>query len=409
MTASDPAEILATLRAAVEGHAELPQGASALRLRVRLQPAGGPGAKVMPPTYSGPQGPVYVTEDRVVDGEVLPCVSLDSVASQANRLELALSQEIEDGRVRIPTVWVDQAEFGVHSALDFSHRCFDAWVEDALLGETRFGDTDLWVDIAGAQRRSLGALMARSPSAILFGCWASRVKNPQGSARLARILSSEIVAVGSHPGQRAASKIDIHPVSRGVDVYEAGEGQGRITLNPEHAAREKDKPKPFPGTQPGRPSSAGYGNVAPSVATHGGISMRYGLQIATVSLPALRECRFPDDGDRRVERDVAGRLMLAALALRLLALQVERGYDLRSGCLLIPAEEPTVELLDRVGGVAATWALAEAPTQAVLAGAIDVGRGEGISWDGEEVSLKASPAQLQLLRQSLVQAPAEES
>jgi len=38
------------------------RGAAALRLRCRLQPVAGLGGKVMPPTYSGSQGPIYIEE-----------------------------------------------------------------------------------------------------------------------------------------------------------------------------------------------------------------------------------------------------------------------------------------------------------------------------------------------------------
>jgi hypothetical protein len=61
--------------------------AIAVRCVNDLDPAGGPGDKVFPPTY---EGAVYARETRVIDGERLPCVLLDSVQSQANRLEMAL-------------------------------------------------------------------------------------------------------------------------------------------------------------------------------------------------------------------------------------------------------------------------------------------------------------------------------
>lgn len=85
------------LRAAVEGTA------AAFRCRRRLQPAGGTGDKGFPPTYAGA---VYAVEERRVrdaDGaeSVVPCVLLDSVQSQANRMEEAL-QEAVDAGVRTP-------------------------------------------------------------------------------------------------------------------------------------------------------------------------------------------------------------------------------------------------------------------------------------------------------------------
>ena len=78
------------LRQAMDG------GANYLRVKTRLQPADGPGGKVYPPTYAGPEGSArneearYHIEERRLDGEVIMAAVLDSVPSQANRAEEAL-------------------------------------------------------------------------------------------------------------------------------------------------------------------------------------------------------------------------------------------------------------------------------------------------------------------------------
>lgn len=407
---TDGETIFRALEGAVGGEGDATaRGASALRIRCELQPAGGPGTKVMPPTYAGPNGPVYIEEERRLGADPEPCVSLDSVASQANRLEATLSEEVATKRLSLPTIWVDQREFGVNSALDFSHRVFDAWVEDAEWNGERFGDSNLGQQLARSKRRNLTHLMTHSPSSILLGCWASRMKDPQGAARLPRIVSSEIIAVGALDGTRAAGRIDLHNVSSGISVYRAE--RTRITIDEGQAMVEKGKPVRYPGKrgEQGRPSAAGYGNVTPSLAQHGGITMKLGLQITTVSLPGLRECRFPQEPPTGHERNVAGRLMLAALALRMLALQVEYGYDLRSGCLLVPAAEPTVELVDRVGKATASWPIVGAPTEELLERAVEEGVSHGFDWSREPLQLTASEAQLELLRQSLAERSEEEA
>ncbi len=381
-----------------------PSWAGAIRLRVRMQPAGGPGTKVMPPTYAPERSgepPVYVEETRRIGGEARRCVSLDSVASQANRAEAALVDEIALANAHVPTIWVDQGEFGIHSALEFSHRTYDAWIEDAVLDGERFGDTDRWAQLASSKRRDLTALMRHSPVSILLGGWAARVKNPRSAARLPRILTSEIVAVGAEKGARPKSKRDIHDVSAGLVLYRAGEdSRERVVLDPEQAARtDAGKEELFAD---GRPSSAGYGSVTPSLADHGGITMDYGLQIATISLPAIRECRFPAGGKHDDARNAAGRLMLLALGLHLLALQVERGYDLRSDCLLMPEDEPAFESIDRLGKPVETWTAIETDTAGLLEAAIEQGAEHGLDWADGDVWLKASDVQLALLRGSLV-------
>src|SRR5690606_27100420 len=134
---------------------------------------------------------------------------------------------------------------------------------------------------------------------------------------------------------------------------------------------------------------------------------RYALQIATISLPAIRECRFPVDGERDHARDIAGRALLLALALRMLALQVERGYDLRSGCLLVPEEEPTFELLDPVAATKESWPVLGMDTASLLEAAIAEARKAGLRWQTPGLQLKASDVQLALLERSLAESPAE--
>lgn len=134
--------------------------AAALRCRTRLQPAGGAGDKVFPPTYAGA---VYAIEhrrvpikndDRADSFETVPCVLLDSVQSQANRMEEALQSALDDGRVRIPVVNVDFSSFypglerdeslrlpdaiGVVTSLQLPHRIADAILRESLIGGTAF-------------------------------------------------------------------------------------------------------------------------------------------------------------------------------------------------------------------------------------------------------------------------------
>lgn len=410
MTGTTGDELLENLQAALGGEGpEAAQHAAALRLRVRLQPAGGSGSKVMPPTYAGTdeggqQRASYVTEERVIGSEQKACILLDSVASQANRMEEALEEELDAGQgSAVPRVFVDQGEWGRHSALAFPHRVFDAHIEDALLDGDRFGKSEIFKALATASRKRALPLMERFPVGLVLGVWASRSKHPQGATRIARLLTSELIAVGAREGSRIASRIDPHPISNEIEVFEA-EGS-RITLDASEARTEKGEPVKFKGEgKAGRPSQAGYGNVAPSLAAHGGVTMEYGLQISTFSLAGARECRFSQDGTPDPERDVVGRVMLVALGVRLLGLLLERGYDLRSGCLLVPEEDPQLELVGRLGDVPVSWSLTEIDTRTLLAAAARNGRETGFEWDREPLVLKASPQQLALLGASQLKA-----
>src|SRR6266478_6833599 len=90
---------------------EAVSSAAAFRSRTRLQPAGGEGDKVFPPTYAGA---VYAREERQINGGKVPCVLLDSVQAQANRLEEALQRALDTGMLRgVPVLNVDFTGLGL--------------------------------------------------------------------------------------------------------------------------------------------------------------------------------------------------------------------------------------------------------------------------------------------------------
>ena len=102
--------------------------AAAFRLVQKLQAAGGSAAKVYPPTYSGG---VYAWEmRRISKDEVLPTVILDSVQSQANRMEQALLEAHRSGALKLPLLQADFSEefpdIGMITTLDAPHRIADA-------------------------------------------------------------------------------------------------------------------------------------------------------------------------------------------------------------------------------------------------------------------------------------------
>src|SRR5207249_155283 len=77
---------------------------AAIRFYAKLQPAAGPGDKVFPPTYVGGQ---YALERRVdKDGVGKTVVLLDSVQSQANRMEQALLAAHRAQRITLPMISV---------------------------------------------------------------------------------------------------------------------------------------------------------------------------------------------------------------------------------------------------------------------------------------------------------------
>lgn len=84
---------LATIQDAIKG------STAAFRVITDLFPVGGDGDKVFPPTY---EGSVYADETRIINGQAEKCVLLDSVQSQANRLELCLLEGHRSGELKFP-------------------------------------------------------------------------------------------------------------------------------------------------------------------------------------------------------------------------------------------------------------------------------------------------------------------
>src|SRR2546429_2831802 len=83
---------------------------AAIRRKHLLQPVGGKGDKIFPPTYPEERrgaGPRHVFERRRIDGGELWCVLLDSVQSQANRLEESLLAAARESAIALPYVTVD--------------------------------------------------------------------------------------------------------------------------------------------------------------------------------------------------------------------------------------------------------------------------------------------------------------
>ncbi len=250
------------LKAAVSGTA------AAFRCRSRLQPAGGEGDKVFPPTYAGA---VYAIEDRRVkvkrdDGkegfETVRCVLLDSVQSQANRMEEALQNAVDAGRIRIPVIEVDFGEGNKSlqrpidskiTSLTVPHRLADAILRDSVLpnGEQvqeadrgkRFEESSYARRWAGASVANATSLFELCPTALIFGLWGSP-KNPGGlGAKFERALVSGIVGVNANFGKRTGSRIDPLGIARNAGpLYRTP--SGGWTLDPNSAVEQLDKGKP---------------------------------------------------------------------------------------------------------------------------------------------------------------------
>lgn len=346
---------LQALKNAVAGHA------AALRCVTEYQPAGGVGDKVFPPTYEGGK---YAVEKRVVEGGVIvDCVLLDSVQSQANRMELALldawrTTDASGKRlIELPVVSVRfdaerLAKKFVVTSLDAPHRVADAILRDSLLGGVMFRKSEKGRVLDVADVSNATGLFGLCPTALVFGLWDST--GPRGGlgAKFQRALVSEMTGYRAQDGVKTSSRIDPAEIRLGAGtIYERAaknESAPDWTLDAELAAKEKSQAKKL--GKDGKPSEANHGNVTPGVAS-GGFTISDAKQTTVLSLATLRRLRFPLNGgpDTQPEVDRAARTVLAALALLGATLAREQGADLRSRCQLFPTQAFFWELLGKPG------------------------------------------------------------
>lgn len=391
---------LQTLQSAVAG------SAAAFRARTRLQPAGGVGDKAFPPTYAGA---VYATEERRVlqpDGSLLtiPCVLMDSVQSQANRLEDALQQAIDSGRFGncpIPLIEVDFSglelldEIGRITSLQAPHRAADAILRDSMLDGVPFRKSEVGSKLDYAGLNNATPLYEICPTALIFGLWDST--GPKGGlgAKFQRALVSEIVGINAQSGAKTGSRIDPLQIRAAAKVLKSKDGYSL-------ARDEKQKGAVSP-------SEVNHGNIPPDVDREtGGVTIDYAEQTTVLSLPALRRLRFPINGTAPdPEVDAAGRTVLAALALAASALAAENGYDLRSRCLLWPEEELRWELLERPGADPSILSIDSDSAIRTLAEAVVAADNAGLSWRKEPLVLTPAPQLVALLQRSQEIAAAE--
>jgi CRISPR-associated protein Csb1 len=402
-----------TLAAAVAGTAV------GLRARTGLEPLGGPGDKVFPPTYDVPNTalPKYAVEQRRVDGQSVQCVVLDSVAAQANGMEEALLDAVRDEELELPLISVDFRDMdGVAgldriSSLDASHRVFDALLRDSLCGEVMFRMSEVGRAITEATPRNAAALYRYNPATLLFGGWDSTGPKGGKGAKYERAITSEIVALGIDLGNKTASRIDAAGIElKAGTVYEAADqSRGEWTLDPTEAIQEKGKPKVITGREgkPGRPSQVNHGNVTPSIDGRAGGVTADRIEATTVlSFAALRKLRFPIDtegallpDDRRRPAEDAARTALAALGVAAAVLAFDGGLDLRSRCVLVPIDDLEFELLERAGK-GERYQLDRRTALNLVEEATRHAADLGLAWEPQEVVLRPTNRLVDLIRRS---------
>ncbi len=344
------------------------EDAVAIRGRATLLPAGGPGDKVFPPTHSvddrnKERGAKYAFEDRRIDGNDVKCVLLDSVQSQANRMEEALQMLWAEQRIALPVITVDLSgcapEVGLVTSLTAPHRIADALLRDSLVdGKTLFRMSEVGRSFTDATPKNAAPLFNVCPTSLVFGLWDST--GPKGGlgSKFARALVSEIVGVGARFGVKTSSRIDPTGIINAAGpIFEAKETapDGTRMWTPFVLEAQPVKPDKPPKDEKdteavvkwksknaskdhGKPTAINHSNIPPSIdALAGGVTIDYAIHTVVLSIAALRKLHLK-------EGFIEARVVLAALGLIAVLAAEDRGHDLRSRCLLVPKPGESLRL-----------------------------------------------------------------
>jgi CRISPR-associated protein Csb1 len=396
---------LKTLKNAVAGEY------AAIRRVTRMEAL---GEKIFPPTYEGGE---YATEQRNVLNpedktvQTVETVLLDSVQSQANRMELALLRAYDSGRLKMPLLAVNFAgdgsdpilsEIGRLTALEAPHRMCDAIFRDALYEGQPFRTVGPGERLNAAKPANATAVFELCPTALIFGFWDST--GPRGGlgAKVQRALVSEIVGYRTtKDGKRPASRIDPLGIADNVDIYAKQGGGWTCKLDEAQTGADGQPVK-------SKLTKTNHGNVTPSlihedketkkwVLNHGGVTVAYAEQQTVFSLAALRRLRFPLNGAIEPETDLAARTVLAALGLAAVCFLDEDGYDLRSRCLL-DGKPGAMAFVGR--GEVQEFGLDAGASAGLLAEAVAEAKGLGLPWPEEPLVLTPFPALCDLIVKS---------
>lgn len=282
-------------------------GLVALTFRQKLDSVEDPGVPVFPPTYPAPErGPhrfgTPYTVNETKEGTRI--CDLDSVQSQANRMETAFTSDLAD---LVPQHMVQAGNHRV-ALTELPHRIADASIRATdLAGNIHDG----MLAISAGNPVPLATI---APTSLIYGVWDSR----DTQVKLPRAVRSEIRAYDVSVFTRSAQFTGAFP-REGLGIDDR-----TWSKKGEHGA-------------------AGVGFApTPSIDAHGGILVHGEIiHTASVLLNVLRKCRTPDGSD--VLPNYLLGLTLGGLLIG------GRDYNLRSGCCLVPAAPAEWQAVDRNG------------------------------------------------------------
>ncbi|PCC68197.1 CRISPR-associated protein Csb1 [Nannocystis exedens] len=273
-----------------------PKGPVALAMKEHLVPVEGEGGVFFPPTYAE----IGYNIDTLGDGTKV--VTVDSVGSQANRMEPIFKAGSGDDVLArlVPQVQLDLGDGRAVSLLEVGHRLGDAIIRSSKLKEEARAAFDLF------QRSGDATAIAKlAPTSLVFGVWDSRGKH----AKLPRVVQSVIRA------------FDVDMIQRSAQYFPPLDYAALEVFSDDEKVKSEKNPK-SPVAQ--------RGFVAvPATKLPGGVIARGPIvRDVTINLVALRRLRGSAQDSGELRRYILG-LCLAA------ATEPPDGF-LRQGCLLTP-------------------------------------------------------------------------
>ncbi|WP_233508095.1 type I-G CRISPR-associated RAMP protein Csb1/Cas7g [Spongiactinospora gelatinilytica] len=302
---------------------------TALVVKALYQPVGGAGNGLMPPTFPVDKNErdltkKYLVGERLVDGERQVTVTVDQEQSQANRVEEALRDARDGGRIELPAFEMRLAtahgEVRITS-FDAPHRYADAYWRDSTIGGVAFDKSEVGRRLRSVSAADARPLFEREPASLIYGAWDSHRKGRW--PKFARLYTAIMYGLDPVFGVRRGGRLDPVNLTGAIDDKNKAEnGWGYIAEGTKKAGQKL--------------SEIGHGNIAPNPVP-GGVSVREVRRVASVSLAGLERLRF---GDAPAEAATSARATLLALALAGDRLAFARpSVWLRSGCDLAQASE----------------------------------------------------------------------
>jgi CRISPR-associated protein Csb1 len=279
-------------------------GPAALVLKEYLMPVEGPDGVLFPPTYAsgdGFPGGYNIDTDPATGKNV---ALIDSVGSQANRIEPIFKEE--NYRHLVPQIVVQAGSKEVN-LLEAGHRAGDALVRCSSLQKKL---QDAFVAVLKGDATPLAKI---APTSLVFGVWDSR----DTQAKLPRVIASTIRAY------------DVRKLTRSAQYNPAAEYVTDKLLDEPADAKTKDAY-----------AERGFVHV-PATGSHGGVIADGGvLRTATLGLAALRLLQAGKD------KQATLKLRRYILGLSLVAFTYLPSGYLRQGCLLVLNPEKPSEFVE---------------------------------------------------------------